>query len=165
MDPALIKTIQDSWALAESVGFQTVGILLFKRIFELAPSALELFPFKDEPDMENSKMFKKHALIVVQAVDKAVKNLTDLGVVIPLLSRMGKKHVSYGVVPAHYDVVGQALIDTLAAGLGDAFTDDVKEAWVALYGVVKTTMIGDHYDEPTEVTKPAEKGKMQRSYI
>eukprot|EP00055_Hartaetosiga_balthica_P006531 m.20632 g.20632 ORF g.20632 m.20632 type:complete len:166 (+) comp5267_c0_seq1:447-944(+) len=165
MDPALIKTIQDSWDKVEGVGFQTVGILLFKRIFELAPEAIALFSFRDEPDMYNSKMFKKHALIVVQGVDKAVKNLTDLGVVIPLLSRMGKKHVEYGVIPAHYDIVGQALIDTLAAGLGDEFTDALKASWVALYGVVKTTMIGDHYDEPTEVKAPPQKGEIQKSYI
>lgn len=51
-----------------------------------------------------------------------------------------RKHVGYGVAAAHYDVVGQALLDTLAMGLGDAFTDEVRAAWVAVYGVVSSTM-------------------------
>lgn len=45
-----------------------------------------------------------------------------------------------GVLPAHYDVVGQALLATLGAGLGDAFTPDVKQAWTTVYGVVADTM-------------------------
>lgn len=37
-------------------------------------------------------------------------------------------------------VVGQALIETLAEGLGDVFTKEVKEAYVAFYGVITKNM-------------------------
>ncbi len=33
------------------------------------------------------------------------------------------------------------LLDTLAAGLGDAFTPDAKAAWTHAYGAVAGTMI------------------------
>jgi len=36
--------------------------------------------------------------------------------------------------------VGEALIYTLEMGLKDKFTDEVKEAWVTLYGVVEKFM-------------------------
>lgn len=55
------------------------------------------------------------------------------------------RQVKYGVIPAHYDVIGQALLKTLADGLGDAFTPEAKEAWTAVYGVVSSTMIGENY--------------------
>jgi hemoglobin-like flavoprotein len=33
------------------------------------------------------------------------------------------------------------LLKTLRQGLGEAYTDEVHAAWVALYGVVSTTMM------------------------
>ena len=48
--------------------------------------------------------------------------------------------MGYGVKDAHYDTVGEALIWTLGKGLGDSFTDDVKEAWVTAYGILAATM-------------------------
>ena len=40
----------------------------------------------------------------------------------------------------HYDTVGGALLHTLATGLGDDFTPEVKGAWTEVYGVLATTM-------------------------
>ena len=37
-------------------------------------------------------------------------------------------------------VVGQALIGTLEAGLGAEFTPDVKEAWTTFYQVISNKM-------------------------
>merc|ERR1712087_839543 len=56
----------------------------------------------------------------------------------------------YNVIPEHYDVVGQAVIASLGTALGDKFTDAVKNAWIKVYTVVKTTMCGDHYKEKVE---------------
>ena len=35
---------------------------------------------------------------------------------------------------------GWALLGTLAQGLGEAFTPEVRAAWVTLYGVISDTM-------------------------
>ena len=40
----------------------------------------------------------------------------------------------------HYDAVGECLLWTLEAGLGDAWTDEVKDAWTWVYGVISKTM-------------------------
>ncbi|TIS32963.1 globin domain-containing protein, partial [Mesorhizobium sp.] len=48
---------------------------------------------------------------------------------------------TYGVEERHYPIVGQALIETLAAGLGTAFTPAVREAWEAAYGLLASVMI------------------------
>ena len=68
---------------------------------------------------------KAHALKVMQTVDVAVKGLADLDKLVPVLQGLGKKHVPYGVLPEHYEVVGQALLATLAGGLGAEWTDKV----------------------------------------
>lgn len=66
-----------------------------------------------------------HGLKVMQTVDVAVKGLADLDKLVPVLQGLGKQHVPYGVLPAHYEVVGQALIATLTAGLGAEWTSKV----------------------------------------
>ena len=41
---------------------------------------------------------------------------------------------------AHYDTVGSALLWTLERGLGDQFTDSVREAWTQTYVTLSTVM-------------------------
>ena len=40
----------------------------------------------------------------------------------------------------HYATVGQCLLWTLAAGLGEEFTAEVREAWIAAYGMLSGAM-------------------------
>ncbi len=39
------------------------------------------------------------------------------------------------------DTVGQALIDTLQQAFGDAFTDELRKAWLSMYNTVATVII------------------------
>ena len=103
---------------------------MFKNIFKIAPGALQLFSFKDEEDLYNCESLKKHGVRVVMTVDKAVQGLNDLGVIVPILQNLGKIHVDKGILPEHYPVVGQALLDTLEAGLGkENFEGETKRSW------------------------------------
>ena len=54
---------------------------------------------------------------------------------------LGQRHAGYGVAAGHFAPVGAALIWTLEKGLGEAFTADVKAAWVEVYGVLSHAMI------------------------
>eukprot|EP00962_Isochrysis_galbana_P061419 scaffold36949_cov247-Isochrysis_galbana.AAC.1 len=174
------KLVQESWTKVEALGLETVGILFFKRIFDIAPGAIKMFSFRDEPNVSRasqrgypwkrsslriskraythsdlglsphgqvyeSPRFKKHAVGVVTTVGTAVAGLEDLAALVPVLQDLGSKHVTYGVESQHYDIVGHALLDTLALGLGAAFTPEVKAAWEAVFALVATTMKGDHY--------------------
>ena len=55
--------------------FVTQGVILFRNIFQIAPEALQLFSFKDEPDLYESNKLKKHGANVMKAVNNAVENL------------------------------------------------------------------------------------------
>mmetsp|Transcript_139084 Transcript_139084/g.242001 ORF Transcript_139084/g.242001 Transcript_139084/m.242001 type:complete len:177 (+) Transcript_139084:95-625(+) len=137
-----VQTVEETWGLAAGLGVETVGVLLFKNIFEIAPEALQLFSFRNEKDLYESPALIKHATKVVLTVDTAVKMLRQLEALVPVLEGLALKHVGYGVLPPHYDVVGQALIKTLGAGLGAGFTKQVERAWLKVWKLIASTMIG-----------------------
>ena len=97
----------------------------------------------DDEKMYKSPTFKRHAHGVVNMVDTAVGLLEkgDMDTLVAALKDLGAKHVAYGVEEGHYPVVGQALLSTLEAALGDAFTEPVKEAWAGVYGVISAKML------------------------
>ena len=97
-----VELVQTTWGLAAALGVDTVGKILFQNIFKIAPAALQLFPFKDDSDMYNSNKFKRHAAGVVKTVGKAVASLGNLEKIVPVLKKLGQRHVKYGVIEAHY---------------------------------------------------------------
>lgn len=70
----------------------------------------------------------------------AIKSLTKLDVLIPVLEDLGRRHAHYDVREEHYETVGSALISTLSQGLGAEFTNEIRAAWNEMYGFVAATM-------------------------
>ena len=99
-----IQEVETSWDKVAALGVENVGVLLFKNIFTIAPEALQLFSFKDEPDLYESLALKAHGVNVVNTVGKAVAGLREFYTLIPALAALGERHVSYGIVEVHYDV-------------------------------------------------------------
>jgi hemoglobin-like flavoprotein len=124
------------------------------------------FEGREEEELYTSETFKKHARGVVKMLDAAVNMLgPDLEPVTHALTDLGGRHVSYGVLPAHYGIVGEALLFTLATALGDAWTPKVKKGWEGMYSFVSTAMIAgaEHWlekrrkrKEGRTVSKPIE---------
>ena len=141
-----VDAVQRTWALVATSddAIDAAGKAFFSKIFEIAPGAIELFTsFKDVPEETRyeSPGFVRHARSVMTTVGVAVQGLRDLDALVPVLEKLGARHLGYGVQEAHYDVVGEALLKTLESALGDEWTPAVREAWTQTYGVVKTTMI------------------------
>lgn len=73
----------------------------------------------------------------------------------PPTQALGKRHVPYGVLPAHYDVVGQALLATLEGGLGAEWNDQARRPQSVhplcdQHGSCPTTLLRlIPYDSPT----------------
>jgi len=78
---------------------------------------------------------------LIDMIGVIVSRLDRLHEVTPDIQEMAKRHVDYGVKPAHYEAVGNALIWTLEQGLGIDWNPAVKEAWTACYGVLADIMI------------------------
>ena len=77
---------------------------------------------------------------LMQMIALAVSKLDDPEVLMPTLQSLGRRHAGYGVRDEHYDSVGAALLKTLYQGLGVAYTAEVEEAWIDVYGVIASTM-------------------------
>lgn len=74
-------------------------------------------------------------------LNTAVNSLDNIEGLLEPLKNLGARHKGYGVSANDYDKVADAFLWTLDKGLGDAFTDDVKEAWVVTYTTVAGVMI------------------------
>lgn len=129
MTPEMIEHVQSSWEKVKPIR-DTAAKLFYGRLFELDPSLEKLF----SNDMEEQG--KK----LMTMLGTAVAGLKNLEAIVPAVEALGKRHVDYGVEPAHYNTVGAALVWTLSQGLGEDFTDEVEAAWVATYDALATMM-------------------------
>ncbi|KAJ1641372.1 globin-like protein [Pavlovales sp. CCMP2436] len=137
------QLVTTTWSehVVRGVGLDVAGVLFFKTLFEQQPGAMALFKKfnKSENYLEHPE-FKLHASKVIRTIDTAFGMLGDLPALVPILEKLGKAHVPYGVLPEHYNWIGQALLTTLGLGLGDQFTPEVKEAYTVVYVLVAATM-------------------------
>ncbi len=129
-----VNLVQQSFAKVAPISEQA-AVLFYDRLFEVAPSVKSMFP----ADMSEQR---KKLMATLAAV---VNGLGDLGSILPAASALAKRHVAYGAKPAHYPVVGSALLWTLEKGLGDGWTPEVAEAWTAAYGTLSGYMISEGY--------------------
>ena len=126
---------------------------MFFRIFEIAPPALGMFSFgpefaDDEEKLYQSAKFKRHAAGVVTMLDAAVNMLgPDLEPATKALTRLGAVHIAFGVLPAHYGIVGEALVHTLKTALGEGWTPLVAKGWTMIFGFVSTAMMAGATNE------------------
>jgi hemoglobin-like flavoprotein len=137
MTPDQIKLVQESFSKVAPISDQA-AMIFYDRLFEVAPQVRAMFP----SDMTEQRKKLMATLAVV------VNGLSNLQAVLPAASALAKRHVSYGATPAHYPVVGGALLWTLEKGLGDAWTPDVASAWTTAYGTLSGYMISEAYGAP-----------------
>ena len=121
--------VKQTWTSVVPIA-DTAAELFYGRLFELDPSVKPMF--KGDMKEQGAKLMKTIGL--------AVSALDDLEPLIPTLKEMGAAHAGYGVKDAHYNTVANALLWTLEKGLGDSFTDEVKNAWASVYEVLASTM-------------------------
>jgi hemoglobin-like flavoprotein len=76
------------------------------------------------------------------------RKLTELVEAIPRLDdllvhtrALGARHVDYGVHAADYQTVGAAILDALAAVMGDDFNAETRQAWIVAYNLMAETML------------------------
>ena len=125
-----IRLVQESFAKVEPIA-EEAAKLFYGRLFELDPSLERLFT----GDM--TEQGRK----LMSMIKTAVASLTKLDQLVPAVKVLGQRHREYGVEPAHYVTVAEALLWTLQQGLGEAYTDEVETAWAAVYSLLAETMI------------------------
>lgn len=97
--------------------------LFYARLFELDPTARTLF----RGDLEGLKTKLLSMLAtIVGAADRP--EIFD-----SVVEDLGRRHALFGVTPAQYSAVGEALIWSLGEALGPALTRSRREAWSDFY--------------------------------
>lgn len=129
MTPEQKELVQESFQKVLPIS-ETAAKLFYSRLFELDPSLKDLF--KEDMEEQGKKLMKMIAT--------AVYGLDRLEEIVPAVEDLGKRHVNYGVRDQDYETVGEALIWTLQQGLDDGFTPEIKDAWIAVYGLLAGTM-------------------------
>jgi hemoglobin-like flavoprotein len=104
----------------------------YGRLFEVAPAVVPLFA---GTDLKRQKTMLLGTLVLLR------KSLRDLDAIVPKLRELGARHVAYGAEPAHYPVVGEVLIASMAAVAGSAWQPEHEQAWAAAFGVVAGAML------------------------
>ena len=134
MTPNDIDLVQSSFAKVAPIDDET-GVLFYERLFEIAP---QFRPFFRGDIDEQGRMFMSMLTV-------AVNGLATFDSIRPALSELAIRHAGYGVKPEHYAPVGAALIWILDQSLGDGFTDEVRNAWLAVYDALSGVMIEAAY--------------------
>jgi hemoglobin-like flavoprotein len=137
MTPRQIELVQFTFRSVQPMA-TTAAQIFYKRMFEIEPMTAALF----KGDM------KRQGDRFMQVLAVAVGGLSNLPTLVPIIQRLGLRHVSYGVRAEHYESVRQALLWMLALTLQDAYTEEVRSAWTTAYVMLAGMMKEAAYGSP-----------------
>jgi nitric oxide dioxygenase len=139
MTPDQIDQIQGSFKKVAPIS-QAAAEIFYGRLFEIAPHVKPYF--KGNMTEQGVKL--------MSTLGAVVNGLKDLERIVPVAQDLAVKHVDYGVTAKDYAPVGEALIFTLEKGLGDDFTPQLKDSWIAAYTTLSGVMIDAAYPKAAE---------------
>ena len=131
MTTTQIALVKKTWRIFRGINPSTVGDAFYSKLFTDTPALRKMFPNNMEEQYQK----------LIDMMNSIVMNLDKLDKITEDISAMAKRHVDYGVRPAHYKLVGNALLWTLQIGLGDDWNEEVNIAWTACYTLLADTMI------------------------
>jgi hemoglobin-like flavoprotein len=130
MTPQDIALVQQSFTLV-APNREAVAAAFYDRLFAIDPALKPLF--RGDLRSQGIKLMGALTLVVTQ--------LNRLETILDDVKALARRHVGYGVTDQHYATVGQALLDTLQSGLGEAFTPELRGAWTRAYTLLSGAMI------------------------
>jgi hemoglobin-like flavoprotein len=104
----------------------------YERLFTRFPETRALFAATDM-FVQRKKLQQSLALIV-----EHMQQPEELS---SMLQELGKRHVTYGIRPEHYPLVGTVLLETFADFLGEHWTQAHHDAWVKGFEAVSSLML------------------------
>lgn len=130
MSPDQTQLVQDTWKQVVPIA-DTAANLFYDRLFEIDPSTRPLFNAETLPEQ------KRKLIMMLNTVVNGLKRPEEI---IPAAEALARRHVGYGVAAPHYESVGAALLWTLEKGLGQAWTEEARQAWTAAYDLLSGVM-------------------------
>jgi nitric oxide dioxygenase len=103
----------------------------YERLFATAPETRALFT----GDLDQQRV------VFASELRATLLLVRDHTAFLEQTTRLGRRHRSYGVRPVHVRIARDHLMGALAAGMGDAWTPAVADAWITAYNLVTEAML------------------------
>ena len=129
MSPEQVDLVQRTWRSLMPIK-DTAAELFYGKLFSLDPSVRALF----------TNDLKDQGRNLTAMISVAVGGLSRPEKIVLAVRQLGRRHAAYGVQPHHYELVATALLWMLETCLAEAFTPEVRSAWVAAYDLLAGTM-------------------------
>ena len=111
----------------------------YERLFTRFPQTRALFA---ATDMFEQRKKLQHSLALIVEHMQHPEELSGM------LRELGQRHVTYGIRPEHYPLVGAVLLETFADFLGKHWTQAHHDAWVKGYEAVSSLMLQGTQEPP-----------------
>jgi hemoglobin-like flavoprotein len=126
-----VKLVKNSWKIFQDIDPLLVGDVFYSKLFMSFPRLRHMF--STSRDIQSRKLIEMLSLVVGR--------LDRLGELTEDIRQLAIRHVGYGVIPAHYEAIGEALLWTMQQGLGKDWNKETEDAWAACYQLLSQTMI------------------------
>src|SRR3954447_14879314 len=108
----------------------------YPRMFEAHPGLLRLFNQGNQATGEQSRALAGSVVAyAMQLIDPEAPSFDHV------MKRIAYKHVSLGIRPEQYTIVGHHLLAAVGEVLGDAVTPEVAQAWDEVYWLFATQLV------------------------
>jgi hemoglobin-like flavoprotein len=128
MTPSQVAMVSST---VQTVDLDALVADFYRRAFAADPEVAAMFT--SDPDTQRQRF-----AIELQTI---VSSIGDLDEFCPATAALGARHRTYGVRASHYRTMGDALLASLAAQLGDRWTPAVEEAWTLAYSLISESML------------------------
>lgn len=110
---------------------EAITTAMYKILFEKYPQTEELF--KNAAPGQYKRL--------ASAVYAYAENIDQLENLSKSIEQISAVHVKAHILPEHYPMVGDSLLQAIKKVLGDAATDDIMAAWEEAYGFLANVLI------------------------
>lgn len=126
-----IALVREGWAQIVPVA-DAAMTQFYSRLFEADARVAELFAGKDIAAQRSR---------LAGAITLVVSKLHQPEALAQPLQDLGARHAGYDVAERDFDLVGDALLTTLAGGLAEHWTSAQQKAWAGAWAIIKSHVL------------------------
>ena len=117
---------------------EQITATFYPRLFRAHPELLRVFNQANQATGEQSQALAGSVVaFAVHLIDPSAPSFRHV------MTRIAYKHVSLGITPEQYLIVGNHLMGAIGEVLGDAVTPEIAAAWNEVYWLFATQLIAE----------------------
>ena len=137
LPPQMIKSVKDSIPALKEHGFDIVS-LFYDLLFEVRPEWRRMFNSSNQSDGSGAQVHK-----LANAVIAYANHIEDPSVLLSFVQKIGFRHVSRGVKPEDYPVVGKCFLEAVSRVTGLTMEHEIIRSWASAYNVLADLFIAE----------------------